>query len=166
MLVLSRKQRCIVDHLKQETACTPNVNGVVVWCLEDYLRSAIHSTLHITESYFIVFATGAKVNQLDVSELVVCEENVLRFYVTVYYTFVLHKLQRLEKLLSYQFYLDPAVHVLVILLILQFLVLVKADSEEISNYYNAVLHHNRFFQVQKTVVTLVVIGVWLQQLLH
>ena len=96
ILVLRWEQRRIVDDLEEDATDAPNVDCVVVWAFEDDLWCSVHAALHVAEAELVVLTTRTEVNELDVAELVVDEEDVLWFHVTVDDALVFHEFERLE----------------------------------------------------------------------
>lgn len=90
ILILRWEQRRVVGDLEQDASDAPDVHGVLVGALEYYLRRSVHAALHIAEAELVILATGAKIDELDVPELVIDEENVLGLDVAVNHALVFH----------------------------------------------------------------------------
>lgn len=64
---------------------------MVVFDSENDLGCTIVPALYVEEATCAVLATGAKIYQLYLVELVVCKQDILRFHVAVDYSFVFHE---------------------------------------------------------------------------
>jgi hypothetical protein len=81
-MVLAREQRLALEHLSEDTACTPDINlNIVLLPREHNLWRAVVSRRYVSRHLRILNASQTKVADLEIAVLV--DENIAGLEITV-----------------------------------------------------------------------------------
>lgn len=83
LLILSCKQWISEIKLCQQASKAPNINGKMIFCAEDYLRSTVKSRLDVQEIGLMNEHTCAEVDDLYAYFRVMLHQHVFGFEVTM-----------------------------------------------------------------------------------
>lgn len=152
------------NHLVENAAEAPHVDGVVVLDAQHDFRRSIVTTLHIEEAGRAVSAAGTEVNDLHSVVRCVSEQDVLRLYIAMNDAFVAHELEAGAHLPRDTLELSLTESALVELVHL--LVRVKVGAEALKHNDHVLAEQEVVDHVYEASAALVIVVVWLAQLLQ
>lgn len=153
IFIMCRKQRWTHHKLIGDTSQRPHIYSLVIRQTKDNFWRTIISTLDVSEPRGTACAASSKIDDLDSFIPIICENDIFRFHIAMYYTLVFHVFEALhhlqtycaqKRIWKYLFQVLVAFHVLIQIEMQKFKnddnVLAEFEAIEVLNYVISTFH--------------------------